>query len=172
MWHCICVCVHVLTYIHNIISQPCINILVSKLIWVHLLWIYLLKEKAAGRLSTSSWQVEGGRSDFVPQSRCAGAFVHTSVMKRPRSDFAVVVVNVTHICVNLQIHLWSISADQNWIMAFLGGAYMSQPVRPLAVLVHGVQRDKPNHWPYRRASRFHPMFTHLSHHWLCCDVLT
>lgn len=166
------VCVHVLTYI---ISQPCINILVSKLIWVHLLWIYLLKKKAAGSLSTSSWQVEGrtlSLSHDALELLHIFAFVHTSVMKRPGSDFVVVVVNVTHIWVDLQIHLWSISADQNWIMAFFGGAYMSQPVRPLAVLDHGVQRDKPNHWPYRRASRFHPMFTHLSHHWLCCDVLT
>lgn len=99
------VCVHVLTYI---ISQPCINILVSKLIWVHLLWIYLLKKKAAGSLSTSSWQVEGrtlSLSHDALELLHIFAFVHTSVMKRPGSDFVVVVVNVTHIWVDLQIHL-------------------------------------------------------------------
>lgn len=40
---CVCVCVHV--NIHNSLAQPFINIFVSKLITVDLVWVYLLKLK-------------------------------------------------------------------------------------------------------------------------------
>lgn len=128
MWHCVCVCVHVL---HKyIISQQCINILVSKLIRVHLHWIYLLKKKNCRQTEHLLLWKMAGRTLSLRHDKLEFlhlfAFVHTSVMKCPRFDFFVVVVNVTHICVDLQIHLWSISADQNWLMAFLGGTYMSR----------------------------------------------
>lgn len=111
------------------------------------------------------------------------AFVHTSVLKWPRFDFVVDVVNVTHICADHKwICQWSISADQNWLALFLGGTYMSVCKMRTKGTRHGlwglwlswfmkVRGIKLTSDSTVRQPLLSP-FPHSSQHWLSGDDLT